>query len=289
MPALRRPAIVVSALLLLWGLSPGAANVASAAVPRDDGGAEVSADLWRAYRAAIVDSTTATPSEVVTDLLVPTPADPRTQWRTIDGEDYLLVGLLRYALFPGVNEGEQFTVSGDRWVSIPGDLGRACTEYRCRRMTDAGLDLQLKMIIGLPPDADYRYIMHFWVKPSDMFRPCTDPRVTSTSCPEQVVTDASGQPIVPVVGTTATSAFLWTQANYAWRLPDRFRPGTAVSCAKDWTTQSCYGYPWTRLGYTYDWTPGAADDVGVSEFVVVKGATAYMESMGLQRDFFPRP
>ncbi len=32
------------------------------------------------------------------------------------------------------------------------------------------------------------------------------------------------------------------------------------------------GYPWTRLGYTYDWgNPGS--EVGLSEFVIQGGAT----------------
>jgi hypothetical protein len=32
------------------------------------------------------------------------------------------------------------------------------------------------------------------------------------------------------------------------------------------------GYPWTRLGYTYNWRPGT-DKYGASEYVVRKGAT----------------
>jgi hypothetical protein len=32
------------------------------------------------------------------------------------------------------------------------------------------------------------------------------------------------------------------------------------------------GYPWTRLGYTYNWRPGA-DKYGASEYVIRKGAT----------------
>jgi hypothetical protein len=33
------------------------------------------------------------------------------------------------------------------------------------------------------------------------------------------------------------------------------------------------GYPWTHLGYTYNWTPGA-DRYGASEYVIRGGATA---------------
>jgi hypothetical protein len=306
MTGIRHPSLLAVAVLCIAGLLPGLAVPASAVTaPLDVRGAaiatapdtrpaaappSVSADLWRAYRQAIIDSTTATPAEVVTDLLVPTPADPRTEWKTVDGVDYVLVGLLRrdLSMFTGINPGDAFTVKGDRWVAIPKELQQACTQYRCRRIDDAALDLQLKMINGLPPDADYGYIAHFWVKPADMFRPCTDPRLASATCPEEVVLDASRAPVLPMVGATDTTASMWIQANFAWRLPDHFRPKVAVSCAKNWQTQDCYGFPWTRLGYTYDWSPTAKDERGVTEFIVVNGATAYLESTGVQRDFFPR-
>ncbi len=249
--------------------------------------AVIPAASWRAYRAAIVDSTTARPREVVDDLLVPTPADPRTEWRTIEGEEYLLVGLLRRAPFSGVQVGDRFTLDGDRWVSVPGELDEACPARRCSRLDDARLDQRLKQVLGLPPDADYRYVLRFWVRPADLFRPCTDPRMTSSSCPEQVPTGTAESPMPEAVGGTTLAAFLWTQANYAWRLPDVVRPATAVSCAKDWQTNDCLGFPWTRLGYTYDWSPRARDEMGVTEFVAVKGATAYLAAADAQRAFFP--
>ena len=30
-------------------------------------------------------------------------------------------------------------------------------------------------------------------------------------------------------------------------------------------------YPWTRMGYTYDWEENSTDHMGVSEFVIVPG------------------
>ncbi|MBU6351343.1 MAG: hypothetical protein KGS73_14490 [Chloroflexi bacterium] len=35
-------------------------------------------------------------------------------------------------------------------------------------------------------------------------------------------------------------------------------------------------YPWTRLGYTYDWS-NSASEVGLSEFVVAAGSTVAVE------------
>ncbi len=284
---------IVGMGLLLAGpvgqLSPASAatrlSVGSVEDPRSP---NVGRATWRQYLTAISDSAIAIPAEVVSNLLVPVSSDARTKWRTIDGVDHILVSTLRYAPVSTVESGAQFTLEASRWVSIPGQLAEECVRYACVNLKTPRLDLQLKQIMGLAPDADYRFVSQFWVKPSDMFRPCTDPRITSPSCPEQALSAAAGIPTT--VGEVNLADFLWTQANYAWRAPDRFRPQSAVSCAQDYansTVGQCYGNPWTRLGYTYDWTPGAKDDVGVTEFVVANGAVAYLEKVGTQREFFP--
>jgi hypothetical protein len=38
------------------------------------------------------------------------------------------------------------------------------------------------------------------------------------------------------------------------------------------------GYPWTRLGYTYDWG-NPESEVGLSEFVVAAGSTVSIEAV----------
>ena len=43
--------------------------------------------------------------------------------------------------------------------------------------------------------------------------------------------------------------------------------------------------PWTRLGYTYDWSKEAKDKYGLSEFIAFKGTTAIVEKTLLVEDF----
>lgn len=45
------------------------------------------------------------------------------------------------------------------------------------------------------------------------------------------------------------------------------------------------GYPWTGLGYTYDWSPEAKSIVGLSEFVVPKGVQVNVISIQKPVDF----
>lgn len=43
-------------------------------------------------------------------------------------------------------------------------------------------------------------------------------------------------------------------------------------------------YPWTRLGYTYDWGNPRAD-MGLSEFVIKKGAEIAINSVYTTEDY----
>ncbi len=47
-----------------------------------------------------------------------------------------------------------------------------------------------------------------------------------------------------------------------------------------WATSGDYpytGYPFTGMGWTYDWSPNSATHVGVSEFIVRKGTPVTVE------------
>lgn len=238
--------------------------------------------VWLAYRRAIADAAVAEPGEVVSNLLAISPANPLLAWREIEGEQYVLVSTMRRDALGAA--GERVSLTNDRWVSIPAETAKRCRKAHCRRLSTRALDLRLKQLTGLPPDGDYTYINQFWVRPVDLFRPCTDPRTDTTSCPTQV--PAAG--VNPaVVGSTNIANFLWIQTDYAWHRPNRFKGSASFSCAVSWNSPKCYGVPWTRLGYTYDWKPGAKAE-GISEFVAVKGASVVIESVKTQRETYPK-
>lgn len=275
-------ALVPALIAITAGLLAMSTPASAAPKPED---LKAQAARWVSYVEGIRDSAVARPSEVVTDLLVPTPADPRTQWRTIDGIDYLLVGAMRYAALSNAAPGESFELGSDRWVFIPGELAERCARMHCEHMDVATLDMRLKALIGLPPDADYSKVTWFWVRSTDLFRPCTDPRPSSPTCPVTVPADAPA-----TVAGIDVNTFLWKQTNTAWHVPSVLNPATVMSCSKDFqntTNGECLGYPWTRLGYTYDWSPTSKRHRGLTEFVVPKGAPAFMESTGTHRQYFP--
>lgn len=240
----------------------------------------ISAATWLAYRRSIFDAAVATPSEVVHDLVSVTPGNRALRWKILGGQRYVLVQTMRRDALG--KPGERVALTADRWVVVPSQMAARCAAARCSAMSTAALDLRLKQMLGLPPDGDFRFVNQLWVKPADMFRPCTDPRITTKTCPT-VVPD--GGPTPARVGSTDIAKFLWIQANYAWRAPATFGGAASYSCAVRWTRPNCYGLPWTRLGYAYDWRPGVKEE-GPSEFVLVRGASVVIDSVRTQRQAY---
>ena len=259
--------------------TPGS-PASSVAAPRGDIRPPISAANWLAYRNSIFDSTVAMPTEVVRDLVAITPSNKALRWRVIGGHRYVLLQTMRRDALG--TPGQRVTLKADRWLSVPSQVAVRCAAARCSTMNDRALDLRLKQMLGLPPDGDYRFVNQLWIRASDLFRPCTDPRVTTTTCPTQVPV---GGLALAVVGGTDISRFLWIQTNYAWRAPTNFTGVNSFSCAVRWLDPDCYGLPWTRLGYAYDWRPGAKEE-GPSEFVGVRGASVVIESVRTQRQVY---
>jgi len=127
---------------------------------------------------------------------------------------------------------------GEVWVTTEGDVRAACTGFE-----PSTLRIRLQQLLGLPLDDAPRFFVTLRVAAADLFRPCADPDLDKTRCGEDFPADLD-------------------PAHYAW-----YARQTAVAYA------SPAGFPWTRLGYTYNWRAGA-DEFGVPELVVRKSAAA---------------
>lgn len=105
------------------------------------------------------------------------------------------------------------------------------------------------MALGLPPDRnDTIKVFTFKIGPADVFRPCASgPDTTTTSCKLDLPRDPSGD--------AATEHFVLKQIMDSWR-----------------TGFSSPGYPFTAMGWSYDWDPDSTTHQGVSEYVTKPGA-----------------
>jgi hypothetical protein len=141
------------------------------------------------------------------------------------------------------------TLPEDVWVTGDGEVRRRC---RCRRRPG----MFLRQLLGLHPNSPIWHFVTLSVSRADVFRPAVDPD-TTTRWPCRNPRAASCGQIFPT--STPVSHLIWmaNQMAAAWEI--------ATPLARD-------GYPWTRLGYTYNWRPGA-DRYGASEYVLREGAT----------------
>lgn len=191
------------------------------------------------YRQSIQNSIYPT-ADKVSDQLVPITKDNRNLvWKTIGGEDYLLVitwkqnvSFYRQYLDSAFYNTGKYPI----WITTAPELKqRIANEY------PKDINRRLIQLLGLPPNSVYSYFVEFWVKPSDLFRPCPDKEITDTKCETCFPKQADQEHIS------------WINEN---------RISRYYSC--DLYNQ----YPWTQLGYTYDWNPENKSHVGLSEFVI---------------------
>jgi len=200
------------------------------------------AEIEALYQAAIVDAKTAEPSEIVTTLVA---INPENAGLIRDPSGRVL--MTTWDSYTGYDAlvGQETPLGVDVWVTPGRDLQDFC---RKSGLQGEALALRLEQIIGLPPKNGYDRMVELWVPVDGMFRPSPDPEITDSTA------QLDFPPNTP-------------QAHVNW-----INNLTASTYGPD-------GYPWTRLGYTYDWSPEAATEVGLSEFVITKGTAVVVESV----------
>ena len=105
--------------------------------------------------------------------------------------------------------------------------------------------LRLEELIGLPEGSGYTHVSAFWCDPEELIRPA-------------YVTDITAQMDASALDGSALGAFEeWFEGNIIWSYFDS-------------------AYPWTRLGYTYDWDE-AGDEYGLTEFIILPGSEVEIE------------
>ncbi|MFA0961932.1 hypothetical protein AB9P05_08995 [Roseivirga sp. BDSF3-8] len=130
------------------------------------------------------------------------------------------------------------------WVTVAPQMKEACSSMRRGR----NKPMRIRQWLGLPPDAEYTHFVEMYVHPDDIFRPCPDPGITDRECE----LNFPGGLYAP-----ADSAYMQVYST--------LKAGTQ-------------GYPFTGLGYTYDWG-NPRSKVGFSEFIVKDGAVAFISSV----------
>jgi hypothetical protein len=202
------------------------------------------------YQAAIADAKTAEQNEISTQLTAIHTDTPNLEWTTL-ANGHKAVKMLTWTNYQGYREkvGEMYSSNRETWLTVAPDVQQTCRAWGFNETT---LDRRLEQLMGLPPHNKKTHFVVMWVEPKNIFRPCPDADIADASC-AHTFENSSRHPI-----------------------PTSHRQWIEQLSAKSYDPET--GYPWTRLGYTYDWG-NPASEVGVSEFVLESGAEVEIEAM----------
>jgi hypothetical protein len=207
------------------------------------------------YRSAIQTSMYPETNTVDTNLIDISRRNPNLIWKTINNEDYVLMLTWKSKNFYG-DSGAYNTGPYQIWVTAAPEL-----KNRLRREQPQDTNLRLKQLLGLPPTATYNYFIEFWVKPADMFRPCPDKEINDKKCNLCFNgTDSLNKAYIQWINDTRISRY------YACGLYNQ--------------------YPWTQLGYTYDWNENNKSHIGLCEFVIDTNKTIYVHKVYKTAEYF---
>lgn len=136
------------------------------------------------------------------------------------------------------------------WVTITPELERFCSKLNDE--TDDFLRLRINSFLGLPPCRRSAFVVEFDTRLQHLRRPCADFEIYDSVCENWNLFNSTR-----CISNYEHSKWFDSHAQLSSRL---------------WS-----GYPWTRLGYTYDWMPNARSSnplapIGASEFLVVPSA-----------------
>lgn len=200
------------------------------------------------YAKAIVDASRELEQSDIYYGLVPIKYEdsPLLQWNIVEQDSMILVSSLQSVdwYYADIECGGEFITSDNPeymlWVTIPNELN----EYLANEtlITDsASIQQRLIQILGMKSSDTNSVINLMWVNKNDIIRPSYDPNPSTTygaiAFPETIELD-------------------WYQ--------DWFNDNLAYSYE---SPSDGLNYPFTRLGYTYDW--GKEDSIyGLSEFVI---------------------
>jgi len=197
------------------------------------------------YQIAIIDSMVAETDEVMPLAAINTDS-AMVQWN--EPKDKVL--LATWHRYPD-SYPDKATVEnswGEIWVFLPLELKN---QYQGQSTEDE--ILRLEQLLGLPPQNGYTNFTAIWVSPEDILRPSYDNEISDSTVQLQFEEN------------TDPDYVEWFEQN----IIDSYFPPQ---------------YPWTRLGYTYDWS-GLGTEYGLSEFIVKKGSPLIVDKTYTNEDF----
>lgn len=260
MPCDRRRSFAICSAVLL--LSSGCASVRPKPIPDPE-------SLWKLYEQAVEEAKYPQPDRISKGLVPILAFTPGLVWDE-SREKVLMVTWTKAQYYTGQPPYET-TIPVPAWLTAVPFSRQFCQKTG---LQGDALRLRIAQRLGLPPDASNDSFVQMWVDPHAFFRPCPDPEINDAECQVNLT-----------AGPVETSAPCPWNAAFQDQLSGAF-----VTVSEDhlkwmcsnWTSTYPPGeprksYPWTALGYTYDW--GSKTRRGESEFVLPPNTPVVIESV----------
>lgn len=153
------------------------------------------------------------------------------------------------------------------WITAVPELKKFLQNH-VRSGSKVSLSDRTKQFLGLPFGGQRRYFVEMWVRPEDIFRPCINPDILNTQC-------------IPDPDSDQLPENFKNLFHYVPHQPEHRKWFENVK------RQSYSGdrpFPWTRLGYSYDWGDSPTG-VGASEFVIRQGVPVIIHNIIATEDY----
>jgi len=206
------------------------------------------ADLQKAYHGAIVDAEIAEPAEISNNLVAIVPSNDKLVWKNRNDAQNAMLLVVTWTNYDGYDNkiGQSLKLSREVWVTTAPEIKNYC------KTLNGNKALRLEQLLGLPANSGKTRFVEMWVKPGDLFRPSADPEITDREAETEF---------------RRSNKYVTVSDDYVkWFNELKMR------------SYSVDGYPWTRLGYTYDWGDHHRH-IGLSEFVIIPGATVEINAI----------
>lgn len=198
--------------------------------------------------------------EISETLVAITDDNPQIRWRDSSKQQLLVVTWKSRGDYEKYLEPERRTSAREEhvlWVTAAPQVKEFC---QALGLTGDALSHRIKQYLGLSPERRYDLFVELWVGRHDLFRPCPDPETNDRRC------DLSFGDTPEVSRIDDYKAFF--KGLY-------------------FASYHTGGVPWTRLGYTYDWSHGEKQE-GASEFVVAPDSPYVIEGVHTSEDYCRR-
>jgi hypothetical protein len=214
--------------------------------------------LNKDYENAVKDAIYRDAKNIDTNLIVIAASNTDLKRKLINGTEHVLVVTWVEKQFQFTDSGS-YKTNAEIWVTAVPELLQ-----RMQNIKEKNKNIRLRQLLGLTPTEQDKYFIEFWVNTTDLFRPCPDKEITDNKC----------NLCFTMQDSLDMNHVQWMNNNW---LNSYFKCGLYSQ------------YPWTGLGYTYDWNPKNKTHKGLSEFLVRKNSTIYLNRERTTENYLTEP